>query len=88
MYVHSMFAGRHCCLYCDITSEKMQIPLKDRRPSERRTLASLERDHYQFSTVGGGNIKNAKQYNNVISKPLFNIPVSQVSLWVGLSLDY
>ena len=64
----------------------MQIPLKDRRPADRRTLASLERDYNQFCTAGGGNIKNAKHYNNVISQPLFKIPISQVtplSLWIS-----
>lgn len=76
----SHFIGRHCCLYCEISSEAMKTPLRERGRSPCRTLESLQRDYLQFSTKGGGNIKNAKNYNNVISSAMFSIPVSQVCI--------
>jgi hypothetical protein len=35
-------------------------------------------DYQQFSSLGKGEIKQAKHYNNVISEKLFDIPISQV----------
>ncbi len=51
---------------------------KSRGRSPARSLASLQADLQRFRAAGG-NIKNAKLYNNVISD-LFNIPISQVYL--------
>ena len=73
-----MHAGRHCCLYCEITSEAMRTPLSQRGHSPSRTLDSLQCDYLQFMAQGGGNIRNAKHFKNVIASSLFNVPVSQV----------
>ena len=71
-------AGRHCCVWCDITSEKMQISRDQRPHSQLRTLESLQSDHASF-VADGGDLKKAKLHNNVIRPHLFNIPLSQVS---------
>ena len=83
LYKHTCMCtltGRHCCLYCEITHQVLQKPLADRGLSQPRTLDSLQRDHLQFCTKGGGNLKNAKFNNNVIGKALFHIPLTQVSV--------
>lgn len=56
----------------------MRVPREDRPPFEPRTLRSLEADLLQFETAGKGNIKKAKEYNNVISTQFFPIPLDQV----------
>ena len=60
----------------------MQKPLSAgiREASPVRSLASLEVDHNRFLTDGCGNLKKAKQYNNIISKAFFKIPLEQVGL--------
>ena len=79
------YTGRHCCLYCEVSSEEMKKPLNQRRRSPSRTLDSLQRDYLQFSNQGGGNLKNAKHHNNVIASTLFNIPISQVYTYIYLA---
>ena len=71
-------AGRHCCLYCEITADQMKHPLHERGPAPVRTLSTLQRDYLQFCTQGKGNLKNAKNFNNVIGQPFFDIPLTQV----------
>ena len=72
--------GRHCCLYCTITHEQMRTPLRERSRSPKRTLQSLNADYNRFCSLGRGDIKNAKHFNNVISENLFGIPISQVKI--------
>ena len=59
----------------------MQLPKADRRISLPRTLESLDTDYNNF-TENGGNIKDAKFYNNVIDTYMFNIPIDQVRLFL------
>lgn len=42
-----------------------------------RSLDTMLADHQRF-VASGGDIKNAKHYNNCINEPFFNIPLSQV----------
>ena len=70
-------SGRHCCLWCHITSASLKIPLSVRGRSLNRTLQTLRSDHDKFLQAGG-NIKNAKHFNNVIDKAMFDIPLMQV----------
>lgn len=46
--------------------------------AEDRSLTSLKSDHENF-VKAGNNTKNAKEFNNVIDEPMFNIPLEQVS---------
>ena len=55
----------------------MKVERKKRGDREKRTLESLTNDFESF-TLSGGDIKNAKNHNNVISKFLFDIPLDQV----------
>ena len=71
--------GRHCCLFCNITTEEMKTPPHDRpQPVEQRSLATLQRDHNSF-IASGGNAKNVKNHNNVLRPAIFDIPLFQVS---------
>ena len=55
----------HSCLWCHIASDQLRTPLITRGYSPSRTLETLKRDYDRFSQ-SGGNIKHAKNYNNVI----------------------
>ena len=70
-------SGRHPCLWCLIKSCEMKIPLSSRGHSTKRTVEGILNDHQKFLSAGG-NLKKAKLFNNCISKPFFNIPISQV----------
>ena len=71
--------GRHCCLWCKITSQQIQVPLEIRNKSEKRTFVGLEEDLTKFQQKGYI-LKEAKNCNNVIHKPFFNIPLQQVAI--------
>jgi len=43
-----------------------------------RTLKSLDEDLARFES-SGNILKNAKLFNNVIDKRLFNVPITQVN---------
>ena len=70
-------SGRHCCLWCHIRTNDMQVPRKTRGPSRERSLDTLAHDHQQY-LAAGGNIRNAKDFNNVIGPYFFEIPLNQV----------
>ena len=57
----------------------MRIPLSSRGESTRRTVQGIIDDHERFVNAGG-DIRKAKEYNNCIAKPFFDIPISQVLL--------
>ena len=69
--------GRHCCLWCTISKADLKVPLSIRGRSPARSLETLKEDHKKFMDAGG-NIKTAKQYNNVIGTALFPIPLDRV----------
>lgn len=72
-------AGRHFCLKCLITSVEAKVAPADR--SNRPTLRSLESMAVDFErfTAAGGDVEKAKNFNNVISRSFFDIPLEQVS---------
>ena len=71
--------GRHNCLWCHIASSDLKIPLTERGHSMTRTLQTLCDDYSRFISQGGGYIKMAKKYNNVIGPYFFDIPLENVS---------
>ena len=79
VHVHkiSFCLGRHCCLWCNITSDKLIIPQASRR-NTNRSLQTLSERHAAFLSAGSGNLKKAKFYDNVIGEYFFNIPLTQV----------
>lgn len=78
LYKHKT-GGRHCCLFCNITSKELQVSLATRGNYEKRTLLTLKSDYDKFQAAGG-NIKDAKHFNNVIDEVMFNVPIEQVAL--------
>ena len=54
------------------------IPLGERGPFPKCTLDSLSKNYTQF-LADGGHTKRAKQYQNVIAKAIFEIPINQVN---------
>ena len=69
--------GRHCCLWCHITQQELAVPRDIRGLKSCRTLATLHSDWQGFKQAGA-NLKHAKDYNNVIARPFFEIPLHQV----------
>ena len=76
IHVH-VLVGRHCCLWCEISTENLKVLLNRRGLSQLRSLESLDRDYERFMQAEG-NIKTAKLYNNVIHEYVWGIPISQV----------
>ncbi|XP_065665062.1 uncharacterized protein LOC105850185 isoform X2 [Hydra vulgaris] len=73
-------SGRHCCLFCDITKESIQLaPISRENGVSQRSLKSLNIDFNRFQS-SGGNLKKAKFFNNVINETLFHIPLDQVAV--------
>lgn len=70
--------GRHCCLYCNTTYANMQPQKKDQAANTPRSLKTLQEKLNKFRTAGGNDIKNAKQYDNVIDDAMFNVELDQV----------
>ena len=64
----------------------MQVPQSKRNASSPRTLESLKSDLQKFRN-NGGNIKDAKLYNNVIDETMFDVPINQVSLYLYKSVS-
>ena len=56
----------------------MKIPLRERGKCTKRTLENMATDRMRFQLVHDSDVKYAKDYNNVIDEPLFNIPIDQV----------
>ena len=54
------------------------VPREERAPVAPRTLDSLQVDLLLFQTAGNGDLKKAKNYNNVIGPYFFHIPLTQV----------
>ena len=75
----TMHLGRHPCLWCVVRGDQMQLPRHQRGRHLPRSLDSLEADYLRFQTNTNGDIRKAKEYNNVISRAFFNIPLNQVS---------
>lgn len=78
-----LFIGRHCCLWCTISSDQMKIArhIRERDCSiTLRSLSTLAQCYNEFLAKSGGNLKKAKFHNNVINEAFFDIPLSQVNI--------
>ncbi|KAL5493971.1 hypothetical protein EMCRGX_G015225 [Ephydatia muelleri] len=72
--------GRHPCPYCTINQDEMQLSMSMRAGcSQSRSLQSFHDNHQRFLD-SGGNAKKVKEFYNCISKPFFDVPLSQVCL--------
>lgn len=71
--------GRYPCLWCLILSTEMHMPKHQRREAQKRTLEGMQEHLRDFKDKGGGDLKKAKLYFNVIHEPLLEIPIDQVS---------
>lgn len=73
-----LILGRHCCLYCTITSDALKTAPGARKGLvQLRTLATLKADHDKF-VAAGANLKDAKFFNNAICPYYFDVPLDQV----------
>lgn len=64
-------------MFCLVTLDELKTSSPSSVQCTRRTLDTILADHQRF-IASGGDIKNAKHYNNCINEPFFNIPLSQV----------
>ena len=71
--------GRHCCLWCLITSYEMKKSPETRLSAQLRELDGIWSDHHRFTTDGQGDIQKVKLFNN-IQPHFFDIPLHQVIL--------
>lgn len=70
--------GRHCCLLCLTTSEEQKVPPAERTTAiPQRSLAGIKADYNHFMSDGGGDLKKAKLFNNVIAPHFFDIELDQ-----------
>ena len=76
-HVHT-HVGRHCCLWCHIKSDQLKVAKHIRGTCRERSLATLDEDYSQFMAAGG-DIRNAKDHNNVIAPYFFEVPLDQVN---------
>ena len=65
------------CLWCLVTLDQLRTSSPTSRLCARRSLETMLADYQRF-IASGGDIKNAKYYNNCINEPFFKIPLSQV----------
>ena len=72
-----LYSGRYCCLWCHITKQELAVPRDTRGTKPCRILATLHAN-FQRCEQAVSNLKNAKDFNNVISDPFFEIPLDQV----------
>ncbi len=84
MHTHLINLGRHCCLWCDVNADRLKEPRASRKkptkPTDtinQRSLQGIKDDHKRFLD-DGGNLKNAKLFNNVICPNFFDIELEQV----------
>ena len=78
LYGISGARGKHFCLWCHLKYEDIQVPLDTRGKAKKRKLRTMIRDNKRFVTEGKANLVQAGNFNNVIHKPLWNIPLSHV----------
>ena len=81
-------AGRHPCLWCTIRADQLKQTQHERGKLPLRTLDSLKADYLRFETIGKGDIRQAKNFNNVIGPVFFNVPLSQVRLHVNTDCPF
>ena len=77
-HVHTLHIGRHCCLWCLITSEQLKLPRGTRQGVSLRSLDTLAHSYSEY-LADGANLKRAKFHQNVIGEAFFDVPLSQVS---------
>ncbi|XP_070548414.1 uncharacterized protein [Ptychodera flava] len=77
LYGLSGAAGKHFCLWCNITKENSQKPLAERGRQTPRTLESIKAAYSRFVS-NGSKLKDASKFMNCIHQPLIEIPIDQV----------
>ena len=65
-------AGKHPCLWCDVTKEQLQTSPAGRVEPKPRTLATMQTDYDDFVNAGCDKSK-AQFFNNCIEKPIWNM---------------
>lgn len=58
----------------------MVKPRAERGRQTLRNLEGLQADHQAFLTAGRGDLKRAKEYNNVIEEYFMDIDIDHVSI--------
>lgn len=76
---YNFLTGRHPCLWCTILAIEMSLAKDKRSPYFLRTVEHFEKQFSEFQEKGRGDIKKAKNFFNVIQRPMFEIQLDQVS---------
>ncbi|KAI8495260.1 hypothetical protein Bbelb_272460 [Branchiostoma belcheri] len=78
IYGLSGASGSHPCLWCQIRKSEIDDQDSQRLRLPPRTLENMAQDYWEFLHEGRGNIKHAQNYHNIISPPMFRVPIEQV----------
>ena len=76
--------GKHCCLWCHITSGELSAAPSVRGTLQLRSGITLAADLAAFK-ADGSNIKKAKFFHNVIREPMFAISIDQACKLILIS---
>ena len=77
-----LYTGRYPCLWCTILSQELHLPANQRKHHiQLRTLENLQQTLQEFMDKANGNLKRAKEFHNVIHKPILDIPIDQVTIY-------
>ena len=68
--------GRHCCLWCHITSQQLKLDPSSVNVT-LRSLDTLTDDHRAF-VAAGGDVSKVKEFNNALYEPFFDLCIEQV----------
>ena len=71
--------GCYPCLYCLAHHKNLVTPLSVRGQAPPRTFETICADHQHY-IASGVDKKEAQHFYNCITEPIFNIPISQVSI--------
>ena len=82
LFVH-VCTGKHPCPLCEMDKDHMQVALTTRGAYPERKLETKLADYRSFMAAGGV-CRSAMEYGNCISEPLFDIPISHVSLCTSM----
>ena len=78
-FTHVYILSKHAytttpCLRCTIRADQLKLPQHERGKLPPHIPDSLHADYLQFETTGKGDIRQAKNFNNVIGPVFFNVP--------------
>lgn len=75
-------SGKYPCILCQIDRNNMQIKKSNRTLAKKRTTLQMKRNYnaFIFMNKGKGNLKNQRNFYNVIRTRILPVPLNQICL--------